>query len=85
MAIALRHHFIGLFGGGVEAHGVVRAILGRERNFGIGAINARGTRVDKVLNSMLATALEDIGKPNQIGLSVSGGIFEAVTNPSLGC
>ena len=56
MAMAVRHHFIGLFGGGIEAHGVICPILGRERNFGVCAINARGAPIDKVLNSMLATA-----------------------------
>ena len=81
----VRHHFIGFFGGRIKAYWVVRAILGRERNFGVCAINARGARVDQMLNSILATALENIGESNQIGLNVSGWVFEAVTNPSLRC
>ena len=83
MAVAVRHHFIGFFGGRIEANGVIGAIFGRERNFGVRAINVGGARLDQMLNSMLVTALEDNGESNQIGLNESGGVFGAVTNLSL--
>ena len=83
MAIAVGHHFIGFFGGRIEANRVVCAIFGGERNFCIRAINARRACVDQMLDSMLAATLKDIGESNQIGLNVSGGISEAVTNTSL--
>ena len=81
--IGVRHQFVGLLGGRIEAQGVVDIVGGAERQPRIGAVDRGRGRIDEVAAAMPAAPLEDIGEACEVGVSVGGRVVHGVAHPRL--
>ncbi len=79
------HELVGLFGGGVEAERVIDIVMHRERHGGVGAVNAGAAGVDQVLHAIVAAALQDVAKANEVAIDVRERVFKGVTHAGLRC
>ena len=53
-AVAVRHELVALLGGGIEAHGIVYAIVGAERHFLVAAVHAATAGIHQMLDTLIA-------------------------------
>ena len=83
MRIGVGHQFIGLLGGRVIADGVIHGIAFSKRHLGIAAIDAGAAGIDQMSDLVLAAALQDIAKAQQIGVGVIVGLVNGVAHTGL--
>lgn len=77
------HQLIGLLGGCVVADGVVHRIAFGKRHLGVATIDAGAAGIDQMLDLVLAAALQDIAKAQQIRVGVVVGLIDGVAHPGL--
>jgi hypothetical protein len=77
------HQLIGLLGGRVVADGVVHRIAFGKRHLGVAAIDAGAAGIDQMLDLVLAAALQDIAKAQQIRVGVVVGLIDGVAHTGL--
>ena len=66
----MRHEFIRLLGSGVEANGMIYAIVLGKWQLLVAAINAGTGSIDQVLNTIMPATFQNVHKPRDIGLNV---------------
>ena len=84
VGVGVGHRLVGLLGGCVEGQGMVRRVAGGERQPGVGAVDGAGGGVDQVLDAVAPTSLQDMGKPDQVGVHVGHRVLQRVGHPGLG-
>jgi len=84
LTVAVGHELVTLLGGGVEGHGVIYAVVGREGDFFVAAVDGARRGVDKVLHRMVAAGLEDVVEADEVGLDISIGIGDGIADTCLG-
>ena len=77
------HKFIALFGGGVQANGMIHIVRGLKGYFFVKTINTGAAGVHKMFYVVMSTTLQNIKKPYNITVYIGFWIFEAITYPSL--
>lgn len=83
VAVTVRHQFVGFLCGGVQADRVVHFVVRRERHPRVGTVDAGTAGIDQVLDFVVAAALQNIAKTNQIALDVGVRVGQRVTHASL--
>jgi len=83
VAVGVRHQFVGLLAGGVEADGVVDRVVHRERDLGVGTVHAGRAGVDEVLDLVVTAAFEQVGEADQVGLHIRVRILQRVAHAGL--
>ena len=78
------HQLVGFLGGRVVADGMVYCIAFGKRHPGIAAIDAGAAGIDQMLDLVLAAALQDVSKPQQIGVRVIVGLVDGIAHTCLG-
>src|SRR3546814_7843456 len=76
--------FVGLLGGRVHAHRVVDAVLDRERQLAVVAVDRARRGVDQVLDAVVAAGLEDVHEADDVGVDVGVRVLERVAYAGLG-
>ena len=71
MAVSVRHQFVGLFGGGIQADRMIDAISDRKRDLSIRSIDRTRRRIGQVRDLLMPTAFEYVYKADQIGIHIS--------------
>ena len=84
MAVGVRHQFIGLLAGGVEAHRVVHRLPLMERQIAIAAVDRAAGGVHQILGAVVTASLKDVAEPHQVALDVSRRVLQRVPHPRLG-
>jgi hypothetical protein len=83
VAVGVGHQLVALLGGGVERHGVVHIVAGREGHLLIQSVDAARAGVHQVRDVVVAAAFQDIAEPNDVALHVGAGVLDAVTHARL--
>ena len=83
MGVGFAHQLVGLFGGGVERDGLIDAILDREGEFGVAAVDRGGGGVDHVLDASVAGNLQQVEVAREIGGEVGVGVGDGVAHARL--
>jgi hypothetical protein len=65
------HEFIRLLGSGVEANGMIHAIVLGKWQLLIAAIDTGAGGIDQMPNAVVSATLQNIHEPRDIGLDVS--------------
>ncbi len=79
----MRHHFVGLLGGGVQAHGMINPFVRVERHLCVHAIHGAAGSIYQMLHLVVSAPFQNIQKSDNIGINVGLGIFNGITNASL--
>ena len=77
------HELVALFGGDIQAYGVVHAVVGAEGHFLVAAIHADGAGIDQVLHGMVSAGLQDVVEPYDVDLSLHIGVLNAIAHAGL--
>lgn len=78
------HELVGLFGGCVERHRRVDAVLLGERHLLVAAVDRAGTGVDQVLHRVVAAGLEHVKEADEVALQVGARVLDGVADSRLG-
>ena len=90
LGVGVGHEFIALFGGGVEADGVVHLVVRGVRDLFVGAVHAGRAGVDQVPHAGraavigVAAGFEDVIEAGQVGVYVGVRVGDAVAHAGLG-
>ena len=84
LAVGVCHELVALFGGGIEAHGVVHLVVGAVGHLLVAAIDAGGGGIDQVFHLVVAAGLEDVVEADEVALDVGVGVGDAVAHAGLG-
>ena len=90
LGVGVGHEFIALFGGGVEADGVVHLVVCGIRDLFVGAVHTGRTGVDQVPHARrtavigVAAGFEDVVETGQVGVYVGVRVGDAVAHTGLG-
>lgn len=84
MAIGMRHQFVGFFACGVKTQRMVDVLVDRKGHGSIGAIDTGTAGIDKVLDAVVATTFEDVGKADDIAVDVGERVLDGVAHACLG-
>ncbi len=63
---------------------MVNVVMHREWHRRIGPVHAGAARVHQVLNAVVATAFQDMGKADDVAVDVGQRVLDGVTHTSLG-
>ena len=83
LAVAMRHEFVALLGGGIERDGIVHAVVSTERHFLVAAIHAATAGIYQVFHRIVAACLQDVIKTYDVALNIHIGVLNAITNACL--
>ena len=83
LAVAVGHKLVALLGGGIEAHGVVHAVVGAEGHFLVAAIHGAGAGIHQVLHGMVSARLQDVVEAHDVALDIDIGVVDAVAHARL--
>ena len=83
-AVAMGEEFVALLGSGVEAYGVVHAVVHAEGHLLVAAIDAATAGIDQMLHRMVPAGLKDVVKTKDVALNVGIGVLDAVAYTRLG-
>ena len=83
--VGMRHQFVALLGGGVEADGIVHLVVRGIGYFLVAAIDGRTAGVDQMLHGMVAASLEDIIETDKVALHIGIWVGDAITHACLRC
>ena len=83
MAVGMGHQLVGLFGGRVQAQGMVDRVVDRKGQFFVRAIHRARGGVDEVLDARMAAAFEHVGKADEIAVDVRGRILQRIPHAGL--
>lgn len=84
LGVGVGHQLVALLGGGVEAHGIIDFVVGAVRHFLVGAVYARATGIDQMVDGIVAACLEDVVESYEVALYVRVGIGDGISYPGLG-
>ncbi len=82
-AVSVRHQFIALLRGGIEAHGVVYLVVRGIGHFLIAAVDATAAGIHEVLYLVVAASLEEVVEADKVALYIGIGVGDAVTHAGL--
>ena len=83
LAVAVGHELVALLGGGIEAHGIVHAVVGAEGHLAVAAIHGAGAGIHQVLHGMVSARLQDVVEAHDVALDIDIGVLDAVAHPRL--
>ena len=83
VAIGMSHKLIRLLGSGVEANGMIHAIVLGKWQLLVATINAGAGSIDQVLNTIVPATFQNVHEPRDIGLNVGVRILKRVANTCL--
>jgi hypothetical protein len=72
----MSHEFIRLLGSGVEANGMIHAVVLGKWQLLISAIHTGAGSIDQMLNAIVPATLQNVHEPRDIGLDVGVGILK---------
>ena len=72
----MRHQLIGLLARGVERNRVVNVVLFRKWQLGVGTIDGTGGGINKVSDTAVSTALQDMTKSNEVRIDIGRRILD---------
>ena len=84
LGIAVGKELVAFLRGGIEAHGVVNAVVGAERHLLVTTIHARARSINQVLDTTLTASLEDVVEAEDVAVDVGIRISDAVAYTGLG-
>ena len=84
MGVSLAHQLVRLLGRGVERERMVDAVIDRERQLGVAAVDRARAGVDHVAHAAVAGDLKHVEMADQVGLDVGVRVFDRVTHARLG-
>jgi len=83
MTVGMRHELVALFGGSIQADGVIYVIARAERHLGVVAVNAGGAGINQMPDIMVSAGFENVDKPHDVAVDIGVRIFQTVTYTGL--
>lgn len=84
-AVCMRHQFIALLRGGIEADGIVYLVVCGIGYLLVAPVDAAAAGIHEVLHLVVAAGLEDIIETDKVALHIGIGVGDAITNACLRC
>ena len=82
-AVSMRHQFVALLRGSIEAHGIVYLVVRGIGHFLVAAIDAAAAGIHEVFYLVVAAGLEEIVEADEVALYIGIGVSDAVTHACL--
>ena len=82
-AVSMRHQFVALLRGGIEADGIIHLIIRGIGHFLVAPVDAAAAGIHKVLHLVVAAGLEDIIETDKVALHIGIGVGDAITHACL--
>jgi hypothetical protein len=83
MAVGMRHHFIGFFGGCVEADRVINVVMLAEWHCSVATIHAGAAGKNQMLHRVVAATFQNVAKADQVGVDIGVWVVDGVAHPRL--
>ena len=84
-AVCMRHQFVALLRGGIEADGIIHLIVRGIGHFLVAPVDAATAGIHEVLHLVVAAGLEDIIETDKVALHIGIGVGDAITHACLRC
>ena len=82
-AVCMRHQFVALLRGGIEAHGVVHFVIRGIGHFLVAAIDAAAAGIHEVFYLVVAASLEEVVEADKVALYIGIGVGDTITHACL--
>ena len=83
MAVGVSHQLIGFLACGIQAHGMIDRLTLLKRQIAIASVDGTAGGINQISDAVVAAALKDMPKADQIALDISGRVLKRVSDARL--